>query len=120
MPAIAGNGSGATIDPIVIDTGSLVQPHRAFNLSDIANELPGYLEVPDRPKLSAGYADIYQGVWTDPQGKRAEVAVKELKDLIPPNMHTDPEMLIRKTDSVYAYVPTSHKLIFMVLLAHSA
>lgn len=67
-----------------------------------ADELEGHLEVLDQLEVSAGYADIYRGFWTDPQGKRVEVAIKELKDLVPKNQHTDQGALISRRDTVSA------------------
>ncbi|KAG9026753.1 hypothetical protein FS837_004514 [Tulasnella sp. UAMH 9824] len=84
-----------------MDTGSLVQPGREFALSEIAEELGGDLEVPAVPVMTAGYADIYHGVWITPQGERFEVAVKELKPLIPKDRQTDPAHLAWKADMLF-------------------
>lgn len=79
---------------------SLVQPNRKLMFFETANELEGSLEVPDRPEVSAGYADIYHGVWIDPQGNRVDVAIKELKDVGPKDPQTSPEALIMRQDIV--------------------
>lgn len=94
-----------TTDPTVLNTECLVQPHREFNLSEIAEELAGDLAVPDVPEISAGYADIYHGVWTSPQGDQVEVAVKELKALIPKDRQSDREALRKRTDTVSKILP---------------
>lgn len=83
-------------------TNSLVQPNRQLELSEIAEELAGHLQVPDEPEVTAGYAHIYHGIWTSPQGERIEVAIKEFKALIPKNRQTDLELLQRKTETVSA------------------
>ncbi|KAG8920227.1 hypothetical protein FRC01_000865 [Tulasnella sp. 417] len=91
---------GPPLDPTSIDT-SLVQPNRRFSSLEIAEELEGSLEAPDRPKISAGYADIYHGVWTSLQGERIEVAIKEFRALIPRDRQSDPEALRKRTETIY-------------------
>ncbi|KAG9023716.1 hypothetical protein FS837_005656, partial [Tulasnella sp. UAMH 9824] len=81
-----------------METESLVQPSRKWMFFETAEELQGHLQVPDLQEVSAGYADIYHGLWTNPQGQQVEVAIKELKALIPRDRHTDPEALIRRRD----------------------
>lgn len=83
-----------------MDTGSLLQPGRPFTVFETLIELAGILEVPETPEMTAGYADIYHGYWTSPQGERVEVAVKELRALIPRDRHTEEEALKRKADTV--------------------
>ncbi|KAG8913675.1 hypothetical protein FRC01_004433, partial [Tulasnella sp. 417] len=83
--------------PVFNDTESLVQPNRRFTSLESAEELEGTLEVPDRPGISAGYADIYHGVWTSAQGERIEVAIKEFRALIPRDRRSDPEALRKRT-----------------------
>lgn len=90
----------AAADPKILNTECLVQPHREFNLAEIAEELAGGLAAPDVPEISAGYADIYHGVWTSPQGEKTEVAIKELKALIPKDRRSDREALKKRTDTV--------------------
>ncbi|KAG8954936.1 hypothetical protein FRC04_010420 [Tulasnella sp. 424] len=90
-----------------MDTELLVQPEQQIE------ELAGDLQVPDLPIISAGYADIYHGVWTRPDGVQVEVAVKELKILIPRNRQSDPKALQRRTDirmkrEVLAWSQTTH------------
>ncbi|KAG8924561.1 hypothetical protein FRC01_011347 [Tulasnella sp. 417] len=72
-----------------MDNDSLAQPTPLSTLSGIFGELEGTLEVPDRPKLAAGYANIYHGIFLKPQGERVEVAVKEIRGLIPNDIDTD-------------------------------
>lgn len=83
-----------------MDSGSLVHPGRHFTLLETSEELVGFLEVGGRPMMSGGYANIYHGLWTNPHGERVEVAVKELKAIIPKNQQTKPEELIRKAEMV--------------------
>ncbi|KAG9041360.1 hypothetical protein FS837_012372, partial [Tulasnella sp. UAMH 9824] len=82
-----------------MDTESLVQPTRRLMFFETAEELEGYLHVPELPEVSAGYADIYHGVWIGPQGQQVEVAIKELKTLIPKDRQTHPEALITRRDT---------------------
>lgn len=84
------------------DTGSLVQPGRHLEFFETVEELAGTLEVPERPSITAGYADIYRGFWTDPQGVRVQVAIKELRTLIPKDRQTEEEALKTKADTVSA------------------
>lgn len=89
--------------PITVDTESLVQPNRRFTPLDAAAELEGFLNVSSRPRISAGYADIYHGIWTSPQGERIEVAVKEFRALIPRDRQSDPGVLRRRTEIVSTF-----------------
>ncbi|KAG9033302.1 hypothetical protein FS837_002518, partial [Tulasnella sp. UAMH 9824] len=82
-----------------MDTESLVQPNRYLKWFETANELPGDLQIPDHPEVSAGYADIYHGVWTNPQGDQIEVAIKRLRINIPRGKCDDVEALKKKTDT---------------------
>lgn len=103
-----GFGSGAARENAAgddADTESFVQPNRRFTSLETATELEGQLVVPDRPKISAGYADIYHGVWTTVEGSRVEVAVKEIRTPIPRTRQTDPEALRRVTDTVCTSKP---------------
>lgn len=70
--------------------------------------------------MRGGYADIYHGVWTNPQGVRLEVAVKELRPLVPSDQHTRPdelnktaEMRIGREASVWSRLqhPNIHPLL---------
>lgn len=87
---------------------------------ETAEELQGHLQVPDRPEVSAGYADIYHGHWTSPQGQHIEVAVKELKTLIPRDRQTDPEALIKRRDIVSIYQVCSHNRISCLSALHGS
>lgn len=80
-------------------TESFIQPGREFKISEIAEELQGELEVSDEADVSGGYADVYRGTWTNPQGEKIEVAVKVFRNLIPKNQHTDREALKRKAET---------------------
>ncbi|KAG9023476.1 hypothetical protein FS837_005784, partial [Tulasnella sp. UAMH 9824] len=82
-----------------MDAESLVQPNRNLMFFETVEELAGDLQIPGHPEVTAGYADIYHGVWISPQGKQMEVAIKELKDLIPKDRQTDPGALIRRRDT---------------------
>ncbi|KAG9042419.1 hypothetical protein FS837_010895 [Tulasnella sp. UAMH 9824] len=84
-----------------MDTSSLVQPGRQLTCFEATEELAGVLELSDRPKMSGGYANIYHGFWTNPQGERVEVAVKELKALIPRNHQTKEDELVMKAEMIY-------------------
>lgn len=95
-------------DPNVVGVGCFIQSHRVFTLSEATEELPGHLDVPNEPEISAGYADIYHGIWTTPQGERLEVAVKELKTLIPKDRQTDREALKKRTDTVAKFFLGAH------------
>lgn len=97
----------------MMETPSLVQPGRQFTLLEAVEELAGVLEVPDRPEMTTGYADIYQGFWTNPQGERVQVAIKELRTLIPKNRQTEQEVLKRKADTrlkreIFVWSQTTH------------
>ncbi|KAG9026829.1 hypothetical protein FS837_004494 [Tulasnella sp. UAMH 9824] len=80
---------------------SLLQPTRELMFFETDPELPGQLQVPERPRAHGGGADIYQGTWISPRGQQLNVAVKELKDLIPNDRQTDPAALIRKRDTIF-------------------
>ncbi|KAG9046249.1 hypothetical protein FS837_004775, partial [Tulasnella sp. UAMH 9824] len=86
--------------PESMDKESLVQPKRLLAFSEAAEELLGPLKVPDRPEITAGYAEIYHGVWTSPHGEQVEVAVKEFKTLIPRNRQSDMNELGKRTATV--------------------
>lgn len=86
-----------------MDTESLVQPCRQFTSLETSEELAGHLEVRDGPEITTGYADIYHGVWTSPQGERSEVAIKEFKTLTPRSRQSDLEALRRRTDTVRSF-----------------
>lgn len=79
----------------------------------MADELAGTLEFPNRPAITAGYADIYHGFWTSVQGERVEVAIKEFRALIPRDRQSDPEALRRRTETrikreVFVWSQTKH------------
>lgn len=98
-------------------TGSLVQPGRQLASIETDRELTGALEVSDRPGVSGGYADIYHGFWTNAQGKRVEVAVKELKTLVPRNQQTNQDELMRRAEMVGAFrFNLSITMIYLFLL----
>ncbi|KAG9032196.1 hypothetical protein FS837_002790, partial [Tulasnella sp. UAMH 9824] len=81
-----------------MDTESFVQPNRRLMFFETAEELQGHLHVPDVAEVSAGYADIYHGVWISPQNQHVEVAIKELKNIIPRDRQANPEALIERRD----------------------
>ncbi|KAG9048233.1 hypothetical protein FS837_000432 [Tulasnella sp. UAMH 9824] len=81
-------------------TESFVQPGRELKVSEMASELPGVLEVPDQVDVRGGYGGIYRGTWTNPQGERIMVAVKEFMDLVPNNRYADRDALIRKAEMI--------------------
>ncbi|KAG8910435.1 hypothetical protein FRC00_008179, partial [Tulasnella sp. 408] len=89
----------ATQHAISIERESLVQPTRELMFFETDPELPGQLQVPGLPEACGGYADIYCGLWITPEGQQVEVAVKELKDLIPNDRQTDPAALIQRRDT---------------------
>ncbi|KAG9046593.1 hypothetical protein FS837_004012, partial [Tulasnella sp. UAMH 9824] len=95
----AGHHLGPASDSSSLDTESLVQPHRRFSSLEMADELAGTLDSPDRPAITAGYADIYHGFWTSVQGERVEVAIKEFRALIPRDRQSDPDALRRRTET---------------------
>ncbi|KAG9047594.1 hypothetical protein FS837_001910 [Tulasnella sp. UAMH 9824] len=64
----------------------------------MVEEAAGVLEVSGGPRMTGGYADIYHGFWTNPQGTRVEVAVKELRALIPRNQQTKEDELLKKAE----------------------
>lgn len=67
---------------------------------EISEELAGFLEVPEHPEISQGYAEIYQGVWTNPQGEKVEVALKELKLISRMVRGSDQEAVQQSIDTV--------------------
>lgn len=72
-----------------------------LRLSDIAEELGGELTMSsDVPLLAGGYADVYQGIWTDPEGKKVEVAVKTLRASRPSSVTNDTAALKKRIDIV--------------------
>lgn len=106
-------------------TESFIQPGREFKISEIAEELQGELEVSDEADVSGGYADVYRGTWTNPQGEKIEVAVKVFRNLIPKNQHTDREALKRKAETVGTFGDESYgyrwfRLTFLGLSAREA
>ncbi|KIO17165.1 hypothetical protein M407DRAFT_33188 [Tulasnella calospora MUT 4182] len=92
-----------------MDTESLVQPNRKLMFFETVEELLGQLQIPDRPEASAGYADIYHGVWINPQVQQVEVAIKEfithvnlsagVSFLVPPDTAGFLLPAVRKSDS---------------------
>ncbi|KAG9038313.1 hypothetical protein FS837_001264, partial [Tulasnella sp. UAMH 9824] len=84
-----------------METESIAQQQRGFTFIEGAGELAGDLQVPDYPEVSAGYGDIYHGTWTSPRGEQVEVAIKELKTLIPKDKQTDPEALKMRRDMIF-------------------
>lgn len=91
-----------------METESLPEPPRYLTLSETAPELTGDLEVPDPPVIATGYADIYRGIWKTDRGDRIDVAIKQLKTLIPPNRHSDLQELQRKANKVGTSGPRAH------------
>lgn len=83
-----------------METDSTARQHREFTFLETAEELVGDLQVPDHPEVSAGYADIYHGIWTSARGEQVEVAIKELKTIIPKDRQTDTEALKMRRDTV--------------------
>lgn len=83
-----------------MDPWSHVRPGNQFSVIEASEELAGVLEIDNCPKRSGGYADIYHGFWTNPRGERVEVAVKELRALIPRNQQTREDDLVRKAEMV--------------------
>lgn len=110
-PRNAGHHLGPALDSTSLDTESLVQPHRRFSSLEMADELAGTLEFPNRPAITAGYADIYHGFWTSVQGERVEVAIKEFRALIPRDRQSDPEALRRRTETVGTFKCPSYTII---------
>lgn len=81
---------------------SLVQQDRQFTLFETAEDLAGVLEVPNHPEIATGYGYIYRGFWTSPRGERMEVAIKELRTLVPRGRQSEQEALKHKRDTVGA------------------
>lgn len=79
---------------------SLLQPGRQFGISDIIEELSGELKIRDEAEVSTGYADIYRGTWTSPQGRTTEVAIKVVRQLFPKDKHTNRDALRKRTETV--------------------
>ncbi|KIO21944.1 hypothetical protein M407DRAFT_122865 [Tulasnella calospora MUT 4182] len=52
----------------------------------------------DVPLLAGGYADVYQGIWTSPEGKTIEVAVKTLRASRPSSVTNDTAALKKRID----------------------
>ncbi|KAG9037376.1 hypothetical protein FS837_001440 [Tulasnella sp. UAMH 9824] len=66
---------------------SIVQP--GVILTQIQPELDGELSIPEKPILKGGYADIYKGTWTSPDGIKVDVAIKTLRTATPASITTD-------------------------------
>lgn len=58
-------------------------------LTQIQPELDGELRIPEKPILKGGYADIYKGTWTRPDGIKVDVAIKTLRTATPASITTD-------------------------------
>ncbi|KAG8933108.1 RHO1 GDP-GTP exchange protein 2 [Tulasnella sp. 408] len=80
---------------------STCQPDQSFTFPDTPEELGGILEIPDRPEITGGYADVYHGFWTNSQGEQVEVAIKILKALNPRSRQGDQDSLVKKAETVY-------------------
>lgn len=76
------------------------RPDQTLTFPGAAEELAGDLEIPGRPEITGGYADVYHGFWTNPQGERVEVAIKVLKALNPKSRQSEQDSLIRKAETV--------------------
>ncbi|KAG8923337.1 hypothetical protein FRC01_012881 [Tulasnella sp. 417] len=85
---------------------SLLQQGRQLGRSDVTDELAGMLEVPEDAEMSGGYADIYHGTWTSPEGEKVEVAIKVFKKLIRKTKQDDENALIRQTASGLVHLHT--------------
>ncbi|KAG9042851.1 hypothetical protein FS837_010310 [Tulasnella sp. UAMH 9824] len=71
----------------------------SFTFPDAPEELGGVLEIPDRPEITGGYADVYHGFWTNPQGERVDAAIKILRVLNPRSRHSDQDSLVKKAET---------------------
>lgn len=83
-----------------METALPSQSYHSLTFPGAAEELVGNLEIPDRPEITGGYADVYHGFWTNPQGERVEVAIKRLKALNPRSRQSGQDSLIRKAETV--------------------
>lgn len=76
----------------------LVQPGAPSR--EDTEQLEGSLIVPSQPIMFGGYADIYLGTWTSPEGTQADVAVKILKPIRPASMSCDLIALQQRREKV--------------------
>ncbi|KAG9037171.1 hypothetical protein FS837_001498, partial [Tulasnella sp. UAMH 9824] len=81
----------------------LAQEVRNLRILDIVDELQGELEVPDTPRIGGGYADIYHGKWTSPQGDTIEVAIKVFKKPIQRYRSSDDSALASRVEKVSSF-----------------
>lgn len=64
-------------------------------------ELSGDLHIPPaHSPIIAGYANVYRGVWTTPEGDKVAVAIKEFKKPTPINRASDVEEVKKRTETV--------------------
>lgn len=95
------NGGGDTLSPFATSTSekySIVQP--GVLLTELQPELDGVLTKYEPVLLRGGYADIYKGQWTRPDGETIDVAIKELRVATPSSITADRENLRRRIDVV--------------------
>lgn len=76
---------------------SIVQP--GVILTQIQPELDGQPSIPEKPRLKGGYADIYEGTWTRPDGKKVDVAIKILRTATPASITADTTKLKGRIDT---------------------
>lgn len=84
--------------PVPSDPESLIQP--GLSLRNYAEELEGELTIPTEPRLSGGYADIYQGQWKRPDSVEVEVAVKVFKQVWPKSVSVDTAVVKERVEKV--------------------
>lgn len=71
-----------------------------MRITELQPELDGELTRPPRADGTGGYADVYRGIWTRPDGTQTEVAIKVLRNITPNSMTLDREKLRKKVDTV--------------------
>ncbi|KAG9031635.1 hypothetical protein FS837_002922 [Tulasnella sp. UAMH 9824] len=68
---------GDSLDPLDSPANeqyySVVQP--GMRITELQPELDGELTRPPRADGTGGYADVYRGIWTKPDGTQTEVAI---------------------------------------------
>ncbi|KAG8940441.1 hypothetical protein FRC04_005268 [Tulasnella sp. 424] len=98
LASLSVSDGGDTLSPFatINQKYSIVQP--GVLLTELQPELDGKL-VKSGPALTrGGHADVYKGLWTGPDEKPIQVAIKVLRLAIPTSMTTDRERLRKRID----------------------
>lgn len=105
--------------PVRPDRESSVQPR--LSLRGYAEELEGELIIPQDPRLSGGYADIYRGQWRRSENVEVEVAIKVFKQVWPTSISIDIARIKERVEKVsVSRRPSIVRTLFQFRLKHSA